>query len=64
MGTQVTLIISLVALLCLTGCDYVPHETHEIKTMAGKTIKLSCPVIDPARSIFTYMYNKECYLVQ
>jgi len=53
----------LTAVLCLTGCDYVPHKTYEIQTKSGEIIKLSCPTLDIARSSFTYLYDKECYLV-
>lgn len=49
--------------LCVSGCDYVPHKTYEIQTKTGETLKLSCPTLDMNRSTFTYLYDKECYLV-
>ena len=56
-------LIALFAVVILSGCDYVPHEMHEIETIDGSVIKLSCPKIDPARSTLAYSYGKECYLV-
>ena len=53
----------LTAGLCVSGCDYVPNKTYDIQTKNGETIKLSCPTLDMNRSIFTYLYDKECYLV-
>jgi len=53
----------LTAVLCVSGCDYVPHKTYEMQTKSGETIKLSCPTLDQARSSLTYLYDKECYLI-
>ncbi len=57
-------VLAVVCIALLSGCDYIPHKVYEIKTESGEIIKLSCPTIDPNRSSFTYVYDKECYVVR
>ena len=58
------LIIAL-SILVISGCgEYIPRETYLLKTVDGRIIKLSCPTIDRARSILTYMHEGDCVLIQ
>lgn len=64
MKTKPLIVMSLLTvMLCVYGCDYVPHKTYELQTKTGETIKLSCPTLDQARSSLMYLYDKECYIV-
>lgn len=56
-------LLLLAVVLCASGCEYLPHKTYELQTKSGETIRLSCPLLDMSRSVFTYVYHKECYLV-
>jgi hypothetical protein len=58
----VVLGVFVVIVLLLTGCDYVPHEQYQIKTVDGEIVTLSCPVVDLHRSRFTYMVDGECVI--
>ena len=46
--------------LCVSGCDYKPRETFAIATVDGKQIRLTCPVVDSGRSMFTYLIDGQC----
>lgn len=50
--------------MALSGCEYIPHKQYKIKTDKGEVITLSCPVIDPERSVFTYLYHGRCILIE
>lgn len=54
------LMIAVTIVLTLTGCDYKARETFTIATTDGKQIRLTCPVVDSARSTFTYLIDGQC----
>lgn len=54
------LTIAIAAALVFTGCDYKPRETFTIATTDGKQIRLTCPVVESARSTFTYLTDGHC----
>lgn len=53
-------LLILLAILSITACERINNKTFEIKTVDGITIKLSCPVIEPDRNEFTYIYKNDC----
>lgn len=54
------LTIAVTITLILTGCDYKARETFTIATTDGKQIRLTCPVVERARSTFTYVIDGHC----
>jgi len=54
------LMTAVAAVLILAGCDYKPRETFTITTTDGKQIRLTCPVVESARSTFTYWIDGHC----
>lgn len=49
--------------LLLAGCsEYVPRETFSIQTTTGQIIRLTCPVVDSRRSVFTYYVDGHCVI--
>jgi len=58
-------ILFIIIVLLISSCgEYIPHTVIEIETKDGKTFKLSCPLIDRSRSIFSYTYNGACIFVK
>jgi len=56
-------VISIIAILILTGCEYRPMEVHEIKTESGQVIKLKCPMFkDGERGSPFVISDSLCYL--
>lgn len=54
------LMIVVAAALILVGCEYKPRETFVIVTEEGRRIRLTCPVVESGRSIFTYIIDGQC----
>ena len=54
------LMLTLAVAIAITGCDYKARETFTIATTDGKQIRLTCPVVESARSAFTYMIDGHC----
>jgi len=52
----------LFIIVVVTGCDYVPYSTYEIKTVDGEIIKIRCSIVDPNRSKYTYIIEGDCQL--
>ena len=52
--------IAVAAAVMLAGCEYKPRETFTIATADGKQIRLTCPVVESARSTFTYLVDGHC----
>lgn len=51
---------ALIALLCVTGCDYIPRTVYEIELKNGETLKLACPTVDAGRSEISYIIDGDC----
>lgn len=54
------LMIAVTIAMTLAGCDYKARETFTIATTDGKQIRLTCPVVESARSTFTYLVDGHC----
>ena len=56
------IIVTLIVVLALTGCwsEHIPSQTFILDTVDGKRIHLVCPVVDQARSSFTYIIDRNC----
>lgn len=60
-GIEMKRVLTAVAsTLVLASCEYKPRETFTIATEDGKQIRLTCPVVESARSTLTYLIDGNC----
>jgi hypothetical protein len=48
----------------IIGCDYIPNTHYELSLSDGSSITMSCPELDEGRSRYTYLYDRDCFVVK